>query len=151
MTQDYSDNTPFIVRFSSFCTYSKFNQLNAFCWGVEFFITTTAYCEGIAPLFDGAPILPPCVQNPSSFHSKQIAYLDVLRYFALALSGKVALALHAQTQKIMRLQGQHLCERIVILIILIWLERPWAGDLECERVSGQWPPAAAVEAAKVYR
>jgi hypothetical protein len=49
------------------------------------------------------------------------------------------------------LQGQHLCERIAILMIFIWLERPRAGDLECERVSGQWPPAAAVEAAKVYR
>jgi hypothetical protein len=48
-------------------------------------------------------------------------------------------------------QGQHLCERIAILVIFIWLERPRAGDLECGRVSGQWPPAAAVEAAKVYR
>jgi hypothetical protein len=58
---------------------------------------------------------------------------------------------HSCLRTLQHSQGQHLCERIAILMIFLWLERPRAGDLECERVSGQWPPAAAVEAAKVYR
>jgi hypothetical protein len=68
-----------------------------------------------------------------------------------SVSGREAAARASLACTLLFSQGQHLCERIAILMIFIWLERPRAGDVECERVSGQWPLVAAVEAAKVYR